>query len=216
MAQSNLVEQEQKQIKVVIIDNKSLDLFHCCDANKTAVTKVFFHTCSTWCACVHDVCLLFVVTYILIQVHAVLFGLPHRHCLLLLFFLVPDALDEIGKRGRSGMHVVLACWHVARSFLFPFRAFGQRLSICGQSLIMRCKIVPVNRLDQDWIICNFLIATVIEANGFVAKCRRGRLRAHRDKGTLLVRLGRLPGEAIVEDLLPSVCQLICSHSSLIF
>ena len=37
----------------------------------------------------------FVVTYILIEVHPILFGLPLRHHLLLHFFLVLDALNEV-------------------------------------------------------------------------------------------------------------------------
>ena len=65
------------------------------------------------------------VTYVLIEVHAILFLLPLWVVGHLLFFLVLDAMDKIGKRGRSGLHIILFGSHlvVAFAFDFSFRAF---------------------------------------------------------------------------------------------
>ena len=146
----------------------------------------------------------------MIEVHAILFLLPLGHYLLLYFFLVLDALNEVGQSGRSGMEIVLAGLHIVSTLDFPLGALRHRLSIRGQSLVMRRKVVPLSRLDQNRIICILFLSAVIEANGFAAEGGGRGLGAHRDECTLLVWL--LPGEAIVEDLLPRVCQLIRSHS----
>ena len=58
------------------------------------------------------------VTYVLIEVHAVLFLLPLWNVDDLMFFLKFDALDKIGKRGRRGLHIILF------GLYFSFRAFG--------------------------------------------------------------------------------------------
>ena len=64
-------------------------------------------------------------TYVLIEVNAVLFRLSRWHVHCLVFFLVSDALDKIGKRGRSGLHIILFGSHlvVTSAFYFSFRAF---------------------------------------------------------------------------------------------
>ena len=67
-----------------------------------------------------------VVTYVLVEVNAVLFRLSRWHVHCLVFFLVSDALDKIGERGRSGLHIILFGSHLVVAFAFysSFRAFG--------------------------------------------------------------------------------------------
>ena len=86
---------------------------------------------------------LFPVTYILVEVHAILFLLPLGHYLFLYFFLVLDALNEVGQSGRSGMEIVLAGLHIVSTLDFPLGALRHRLSVRSQPLIVRCKSLPV-------------------------------------------------------------------------
>ena len=84
------------------------------------------------------------VTYVLIEVHAVLFLLPLWVVDHLLFFLVLDAMDKIGKRGRSGLHLVLfGSFHIALAIYYSLCALSHRLSVRSQPLIVRCKSLPI-------------------------------------------------------------------------
>ena len=84
------------------------------------------------------------VTYVLIEVHAILFLLPLWVVGHLLFFLVLDAMDKIGKRGRCGMHLVLfGSLHVALALYLSLSGLSHRPSVRSQPLIVRCKSLPV-------------------------------------------------------------------------
>ena len=142
------------------------------------------------------------VTYVLMEVHAILFLLSLRVVDHLLFFLVLDALDKIGKRGRSGMHLFLiGGFHFALALYLLLRALSHRLSVRGQPLIMRCKSLPV-RLNQNRIIRSLIFSPVVKAERLAAEGRDSWLGSHLDEGALLVLL--LLDVTIFEDLLPGL------------
>ena len=78
---------------------------------------------------------------------------------------------------------------------------------------MRCKGIPVSLLDQNRIILTLFFSPVVEAERLGAEGCNWWLRSHLDEGTLLILLLLLlTGEAVIKNLLSSVCQFVSRHN----
>ena len=131
------------------------------------------------------------LTYILMEIYAVLLRLPLRHiihCLQVL--LVLDAMDEAVECGGSASqffalgHLHLRGIKVFLVIVTTIGALFHCLTIRRQTLVMGSEVVPVSGLDKNMIAST--IVAIVKTEGFIAEISDIWFLTHLDEGTLLM------------------------------